>query len=80
MSLALGNGWLKLIIEISATYAKDWPGEVIMKLVQPKKYTVYDVTSSRKYFPPYVKKPPPPSAFPSFQLWTTASEDLMPGT
>jgi len=80
MSLALGNGWLKLIIGISPTYAKDWPGEVAMKLVWPKKYIVYDVTYTGKYFPPHVKKPPPPSAFLSFQLWTTASEDLMSGT
>ena len=55
-----------------------WRGGYETRLA--KKYIVYDVTYSEKYFPPYVKKPPPPSAFLSFQLWTTTSEDLMSGT
>lgn len=35
---------------------------------------------SRKDFLPYVKKSPLSSAFPSFLLWTPASEDLTAGT
>lgn len=76
----MNNDWFKLIIGISPTYAKDRPGEVAMRLFWEKKYTVCAGTYSGKYFPPYVKKSPPPSAFPSFQLLTLASEDLMPGT